>query len=407
MVKSIKYISLLFVLSVIHCVSAQIKSGMVSNYPKTLAIDGQDLKKNYDLIVAKDADKVRALKSLLKKADKILEEAKVYSVMDKKQLPPSGDKHDYMSTGPYWWPDPTKPDGLPYIKKDGLRNPTYYDITDSQELDKVEDCALTLALAYFFTHENKYANFASKLIKTWFLDEKTRQNPNLNFGQGIPGINTGRGTGIIETRDAYRVIDAAILIQKSPDWTRVEHEALKKWFSAYLTWMLESPIGKDEADSNNNHGTFFSEQIIVFSFFSERPDVTLKEIDIFKNRMESQLKPDGSQPFELARTKSWSYVNMNLFGYFLIAKLAENAEIQLWNQQISEGKNMRNALNWIVPYLKDEKQWEYEQIQKISYGETIRILKLAAKKFANPEYEALAKKVDLKTYQSDIIELTY
>jgi hypothetical protein len=407
MVKSIKYISLLFVLSVIHCVSAQIKSGMVSNYPKTLAIDGQDLKKNYDLIVAKDADKVRALKSLLKKADKILEEAKVYSVMDKKQLPPSGDKHDYMSTGPYWWPDPTKPDGLPYIKKDGLRNPTYYDITDSQELDKVEDCALTLALAYFFTHENKYANFASKLIKTWFLDEKTRQNPNLNFGQGIPGINTGRGTGIIETRDAYRVIDAAILIQKSPDWTRVEHEALKKWFSAYLTWMLESPIGKDEADSNNNHGTFFSEQIIVFSFFSERPDVTLKEIDIFKNRMESQLKPDGSQPFELARTKSWSYVNMNLFGYFLIAKLAENAEIQLWNQQISEGKNMRNALNWIVPYLKDEKQWEYEQIQKISYGETIRILKLAAKKFANPEYEALAKKIDLKTYQSDIIELTY
>ena len=407
MVKSIKYISLLFVLSVIHCVSAQIKSGMVSNYPKTLAIDGQDLKKNYDLIVAKDADKVRALKSLLKKADKILEEAKVYSVMDKKQLPPSGDKHDYMSTGPYWWPDTTKPDGLPYIKKDGLRNPTYYDITDSQELDKVEDCALTLALAYYFTSENKYANLASKLIKTWFLDEKTRQNPNLNYGQGIPGINTGRGTGIIETRDAYRVIDAAILIQETPNWIKKDHEALKKWFSAYLTWMLESPIGKDEADSNNNHGTFFSEQIIAFSLFSERPDVTLKEIEIFKNRMESQLKPDGSQPFELARTKSWSYVNMNLFGYFLIAKLAENANIQLWNQQISEGKNMRNALNWIIPYLKDEKQWEYEQIQKISYGETIRILKLAAKKFANPEYEVLAKKIDLKTYQSDIIELTY
>jgi hypothetical protein len=407
MVKPIKFISLLFVLSIINCVSAQIKTDKVSNYPKTLAIDGQDLKKNYDLIVAKDADKVRALKSLLKKADKVLEEANVYSVMDKKQLPPSGDKHDYMSTGPYWWPDPTKPDGLPYIKKDGLRNPTYYDITDSQELDKVEDCALTLALAYYFSHEYKYANFASKLIRTWFLDEKTRQNPNLNFGQGIPGINTGRGTGIIETRDAYRVIDAAILIQETPDWTKIEHESLKKWFSAYLTWMLESPIGKDEADSNNNHGTFFSEQIIAFSLFSERPDVTLKEIEIFKNRMESQLKPDGSQPFELARTKSWSYVNMNLFGYFLIAKLAENAEIQLWNQQISEGKNMRNALNWIIPYLKDEKQWDYEQIQKISYGETIRILKLAAKKFANPEYEALAKKVDVKTYQSDIIELTY
>ena len=82
MVKPIKYILLLFVLSVVSCVSAQIKTEVASNFPKTLAIDGKDLQKNYDLIVANDADKVRALKSLLKKSDKILEEAKVYSVMD-------------------------------------------------------------------------------------------------------------------------------------------------------------------------------------------------------------------------------------------------------------------------------------------------------------------------------------
>ena len=98
---------------------------------------------------------------------------------------------------------------------------------------------------------------------------------------------------------------------------------------------------------------------------------------------------------------------MNLYGYFLIAKLAENNNVSLWNQQISEGKSLRNALEWILPYLKNEKVWEYEQIQKISFGETIKILKLAAKKYSNPEYEALAKKIDLKTYQSDIIELTY
>ena len=407
MVKPIKYSTFLFVLLVVNSLYSQNKPELSGTFPKTLAIDGKVLQNNYDLIVANDVDKVRALKSLLKKADKVLEEAKVYSVMNKKQMPPSDDKHDYMSTGPYWWPDPTKPDGLPYIKKDGLRNPTYYDITDSQEINKVEDEALTLALAYYFTREKKYAKFASKLIKTWFLDTETRQNPNLNFGQGIPGLNTGRGTGIIETRDVYRVQDAAILIQETPNWSKENHQALKKWFSDYLTWMLESPIGKDEADSNNNHGTFYSEQVIAFALFSERPEVALNEIEIFKNRMESQLKADGSQPFELARTKSWNYVNMNLYGYFLIAKLAENAKIQLWNQQISEGKNMKNALDWIVPYLKNEKNWEYEQIQKIGFGETIKILKYASKKYSNPEYEALAKKIDLKMYQSEMNELTY
>jgi len=397
----------LVILSSVISLQAQKNNTNDDSFPKTLAIDGKDLQKNYELIVANDTDKVRALKSLIKKADKLIEEANVYSVMDKKQLPPSGDKHDYMSTGPYWWPDPSKPDGLPYIKKDGQRNPTYYDISDSQEIDKLEDASLSLALAYYFTKKVKYANFASKLLKTWFLNPETRQNPHLNFGQGIPGLNTGRGTGIIETRDLFRVGDAAILIQGSPNWNNKDHEELKKWFSEYLTWMLESPIGKDEADSKNNHGTFYSEQVIAFALFTNRLDVANGEIDVFKNRMESQLKTDGSQPFELERTKSWNYVNMNLYGYFLIAKLAENNNVSLWNQQISEGKSLRNALEWIVPYLKNEKIWEYEQIQKISFGETIKILKLAAKKYSNPEYEALAKKIDLKTYQSDIIELTY
>lgn len=399
-------ISLLFIFSFTNSLQAQNNSTNDSSFPKTLAIDGQVLQKNLELINANDPDKVKALASLLKKADKLILEAKTYSVMDKKQVPPSGDKHDYMSTGPYWWPDPSKPDGLPYIRKDGQRNPTYYDITDSQEIDKIEDGALTLALAYYFTKENKYADFASKLLKTWFLYPETRQNPHLNFGQGIPGLNSGRGTGIIETRDLFRVCDAAILIQNTKNWNTKDDEELKIWFSDYLTWMIESPIGKDEADSNNNHGTFFSEQVIAFALFTNRLDVVTSEIEIFKNRMESQLKPDGSQPFELARTKSWNYVNMNLYGYFLIAKLAENNKVSLWNQQITEGKNMKNALDWIIPYLKNEKKWDYEQIQKISYGETIKILLLAAKKYSNPEYESIAKSIDLKVYNSDIIQLT-
>jgi len=375
--------------------------------PKTLSIDGQTLLNNYNLILSDDKVKVVALKSLLKKADKLVKEEIVYSVMDKKQTPPSGDKHDYMSTGPYWWPDPTKPDGLPYIKKDGLRNPTYYDISDSQEIDKMEDATLSLALAYYFTKDEKYANFTSKLLKAWFLNPETLQNPHLNFAQGIPGLNTGRGTGLIETRDLYRVLDAAILIQNTPNWSDEDHLALKKWFSDYLTWMLESPIGKDEAKAKNNHGTFYSEQIIAFALFVEKPEIALNEIEIFKNRMESQLKPDGSQLLELARTKSWGYVNMNMFGYYLIAKLAENVNVSLWNHQITEGKNMKNALAFIVPYLKNEKVWEYEQIQKISYGETIKILKYASRKYNNPEYEEIAKKLDIKIYQSEINELTY
>ncbi len=326
--------------------------------------------------------------------------------MDKKQVPPSGDKHDYMSTGPYWWPDPTKPDGLPYIRKDGLRNPEYYEISDSQLLDKVEDDVEILALAYYFTKEDKYAHWASQVIKTWFLNSETRQNPNLNFGQAIPGKNTGRGIGIIETRGLFRVVDAAVLLQDSRSWTKENHQALQQWFSEYLTWLTESPIGKDEADEHNNHGTHYSIQVIDYALFTNRTEIALTEIETFKNRIESQIKLDGSQPFELARTKSWDYVNMNLEGYFIVAQLAENCDVNLWQYETKEGKSIKKCVDWLVPYLKNEKKWDYEQIKKMEYEESVRILKMAAKKYSTTDYDALAKNVDLKSYKSDIIQLT-
>ena len=407
MIHKTKYIGLLLMLLNLNSLLAQEVNVSSNNSPKTLVLKGEVLDRNYQLILANDIDKTKALKSLLNKADKILNEGKLYSVMNKKQVPPSGDKHDYMSTGPYWWPDPTKSDGLPYIRKDGLRNPTYYDISDTQEIDRMRDDTETLTLAYYFTKEDKYAKYASKLIQTWFLDAATRLNPNLNFGQGIPGRNTGRGIGIIETRGLFRVIDAAILLQESNQWSKDNHLALQKWFSDYLNWLTTSPIGKDEADEHNNHGTHYSVQVIDYALFTGQAEIVASEIEVFKNRMESQLKPDGSQPFELERTKSWDYVNMNLDGYFLVAQLAENSTINLWQYETKEGKNIKKCLDWMVPYLKKEKKWEYEQIKNIGYIETIRLLKIASQKYSNPDYDALAKAIDIKTYQSELNQLTF
>ena len=404
--KRINYFTVFLVVMTFLFISKSGAQESLKNTPKTLILDGSILEKNYQLILDKDPEKTSALKSLLNTADKLLKEGKLYSVMHKKQIPPSGNKHDYMSTGPYWWPDPSKPDGLPYIKKDGIRNPTYYDISDSQEIDRMKEDVETLALSYYFTKDFKYAQFASKLIQTWFLDEETRQNPNLNFGQGIPGKNSGRGIGIIETRELFRIIDAAIIIYNTPSWSVKEDNALKKWFSDYLGWLRDTPMGKDEADELNNHGTYYSVQVIDYAFFTGNIDIALSEIEVFKNRLENQLSADGSQPHELSRTKSWNYTNMNLYGYFLVARLAENNNERLWSHKISQGKSIQAALEWMMPFIKNEKIWNYEQIQKIKFEETIRILKTACIKYNNPEYESLAKNLDLKSYESEINQLT-
>src|SRR5690242_102890 len=56
-----------------------------------------------------------ALERLLKDATQALA-AGPFSVMQKKRVPPSGDRHDYMSLAPYWWPDSGSRTGLPYVR---------------------------------------------------------------------------------------------------------------------------------------------------------------------------------------------------------------------------------------------------------------------------------------------------
>ena len=234
-----------------------------------------------------------ALGKLISDADKALK-LEPPSVMDKPKMPPSGDKHDYFSTAPYFWPDPTKKDGLPYIRKDGEKNPeSDNENSDSPRMNQMANSAETLALAYYFTGREPYASGAARLLRVWFLEPRKRMNPNFNHAQAVPGVNTGRGTGMIESRSLTEVVDAVGLLAGSRAWTRTDQEGMVAWMSDFLEWARTSKHGKEERAAKNNHGTFYDVQIAHWALFVGQTNLARKP--------SSRPKPIAS-PLRLNRT---------------------------------------------------------------------------------------------------------
>jgi hypothetical protein len=213
------------------------------------------LERSRALIAAGDETAKQAFKKLVADADKALLVGPP-SVTAKAKVPPSGDKHDYLSLAPYFWPDPSKPDGLPYLRKDGQVNPESRDeaANDTLRMRLLGKSVETLGLAYHFTKDERYAAHAARMLRVWFLAPETRMNPHLRYAQAVAGKNDGRGTGILESRYVGFAADAAGLLQGSPAWTETDRKQFDQWLGVFLDWLLTSAPGKDEAAAKNNHG---------------------------------------------------------------------------------------------------------------------------------------------------------
>ena len=328
----------------------------------------------------------KIISDFLAEADGLLKSAP-HSVMEKSIIPPSGDKHDFMSMGPYWWPDPSKKDGLPYIRRDGERNPEYYQIPDQEYFSTLMYNTQTLTVAFYITGDSTYAIKAVELIKVWFLNDETKMNPNMQHAQYIPGINTGRGIGLIETSGIFRVLDAVQILRSSALWKNEDDKKFVNWMESYFTWITTHPYGIDESKEKNNHGTWYDVQAGSLALFLGKTDFAKKLFEDAKaKRIGAQIEPNGEQPLELARTKSWSYCNMNLTAFIHLALLAETVNVDLWNYQSERGGSIRKAVNFLLPFAAGTDKWKHQQIAEFHTDSILHSLILAAKKYDGKFY---------------------
>lgn len=269
----------------------------------------------------------------------------------------AGGPHDFYSNGDYWWPNPDTTNGLPYVQRDGRTNPGNF-IAHRQVIRQLSDAVAALGAAYRITGDDRYAKKAAELLKVFFLDAGTRMNPNLQYAQAIPGVSTGRGTGIIDTLHLIEIPKAVEAMEKSPAFPPEVLDGLKKWFADYVTWMTTSKNGQDEANAANNHAVAFWLQVAVFAEFTG-DDKALAECrrrftDVF---IPKQMGTDGSFPRELARTKPYGYSIFQLDNMATLCQVLSTRENDLWNFTLPDGRGLRKAMEFMYPYLADKSTW--------------------------------------------------
>jgi hypothetical protein len=269
----------------------------------------------------------------------------------------AGGPHDFFSQADYFWPNPAKSNGLPYISRDGETNPENFEYHRMAMRD-MKDAVAALAAAYTCTGDDKYVSKAEELLRVFFLNEKTKVNPNLDYAQAVLGEWTGRSYGIIDTLHLAEVPVAVRVLEKSPAFDRAVDAGLKKWFAGYIHWMTTATNGIKEMTAQNNHSIAYFVQLASFAVFvADEKTVSLCR-ERFKNvLLPKQMAVDGSFPLELKRTKPYGYSIFQTDNVAILCVLLSVPGDDLWKFKLPDGNTPLKSTEFIYPYLVDKQKW--------------------------------------------------
>ncbi|KDR80834.1 hypothetical protein GALMADRAFT_135935 [Galerina marginata CBS 339.88] len=291
-----------------------------------------------------------------------------WSVTSKPFAPPSGDKHDYLSWAPYWWPDCSGVGNTttlteqqiwvtcPYKSRDGQFNPDARLVNNVGDFQDFSEAVFYNSIAWALGTDDK-ATFeanAVRFLRTWFLDPDTKMTPHLKYAQVQrgPGSESGSHTGILDLKGVAKITTAILILRKggSSAWTADLDKQMIAWTKEYTTW-LESPTGIDESKATNNHGTFYYNQLAALKILANDLTGAKESTDAyFDGLYMDQIATNGDQPLESLRTRPYHYRAYNLAAMITNARLAKYADRSstVWNKTTKTGGTIKSALDYAM-----------------------------------------------------------
>ena len=270
-----------------------------------------------------------------------------------------GGTNDFYSNADYFWPDPTKSNGLPYIDRDGESNPNNF-FQHRMAMRSMRDAVAALAAAYKITGDDRYVRKAVVLLRVFFLNRETRMNPNLQYAQAVPGRSPGRSYGIIDGLHLAEIPLAIAAMEKSAAFPPETLNGMKQWCREMTDWLVTSENGRKEAAAKNNHAVAYWLQVASYARFTgdaaRLAECRRQFREVF---VPDQMAVDGSFPAELKRTKPYGYSIFQLDNMAALCQLLSTHDENLWNFRMADGRGIARAMAFLYPYLADKSKWPY------------------------------------------------
>ena len=323
-----------------------------ADFPATLVSD-EEADPIRSAIIRKEAWTEQAVHSLRADAERHMKEGP-WSVTAARPIGADIDPHEYYSEAPYWWPNPSNPGG-PYVRREGLVNPARF-TANRVALASMCDTVFTLGTAAYLLEDTRYAQRAARIINTWFVNPRTRMNPGLDYAQAVPGLNGGRGTGIMEGRAFIRAIQGMEFLAQAEGWDAKDQAAVHKWFDEYLRWLIESKTALNERRGGNAQSSWWTAQVAAVATFVEDSGVEQMAFSYYRDRIfPRQLGRPGS--VAAMRSRPLAATALHLEALSLVCRAAQVQGVDLWDLRGREGAGLGAVIDEVYPYLGDRHKW--------------------------------------------------
>ncbi|MCC7265430.1 MAG: alginate lyase family protein [Candidatus Latescibacteria bacterium] len=264
------------------------------------------------------------------------------------------------------------------------------------ELPALCGAVQTLALAYYLSDHEPFAEGAALLLRRAFLDEGAEFGPQ-----------PGAAVAVAQRLPLAWLVDAVGLIGASPAWSRDDQQGLEEWAGQYLDWLLHSEPGQEAGHAADHLGTWAELQIAALGLFTGREadarQVLAERVPV---RLASQLDVMGRQPFELRHDDALSACLANLVSLFDLADLGRHVGVDLWSWQGAGGRSLQRACSWLV-LQGIENPWPHPQEGFFDPVCWVPLLRRAARRWADSGLEMRLRDLPEVDWAADRTNLLY